>query len=84
MNTPAVTPPPAPPPPPPPTSGPSSDTIPYFVADPDNNPSTRTGNLKNRGQPEDNFKYDRNPNFDERLVVPNFYQGIKLFEKLRC
>ena len=71
------------PPPPPPPSAPAGPTspnqpgkIPYFVPDPDNNPSQRIGNQNTRGAPpEDNFKYEKNPNFDERLVVPKFYQG---------
>ena len=72
--------PPPPPPPPPAQAGPSSPSqpgkIPYFVPDPDNIPSQRIGNQNTRGSPpEDNFKYEKNPNFDEKLVVPKFYQG---------
>ena len=80
---------PPPPPPPPAQAGPSSPNqpgkIPYFVPDPDNIPSQRIGNQNTRGSPpEDNFKYEKNPNFDEKLVVPKFYQGevlIRVFPK---
>ncbi len=62
---------------PPPPAAPAPSKIPYFVPDPDNIPSQRTGIVKNRVEPaEDNFKYERNPNFDEKILVPNFYQGI--------
>lgn len=45
------------------------------MEDPNNNPSIRGGNLRTDGAPEDNFKYEPLANFDEKIVVPKFYQG---------
>jgi hypothetical protein len=55
--------------------------IPYFVPDPESNPASRPRIERNRAVAEDNFKYEQNPNFDEKLVVPTFYRGEKFLHR---
>jgi len=51
--------------------------FPFFMEDPNNDPSIRNGNLKTDGATEDNFKYESLSDFNEKIVVPKFYQGNK-------